>query len=126
MQYNPAAPPYMHSYWGLEDNKPELKRVASRVMLYYICGTGKYIDQMEALEEACFFAGFKTIIAHSVGFNMGSSEADLFEDFRDEINSISRGKYENEVLQVANIIEKYQPLTKKVHCCNAPVDAACS
>ena len=97
-------------YWKLEDNEPDLKEMATSILLKYIQSwdqTNK--ERLDALAEVANKIGFNIEVVESKGEYMFKipNEDEEFEKMRDMIRDISRGNLESEVVQIAAILKMF-------------------
>ena len=97
--YNPQAPLHYNQYWSLEDEEPELKKMASDILMNYIQDWGQTNkERLDTLQE--------------IKNKLGLDKMEKFDAFCEKIRSIERGNFESEVVQIASIIKEFSPKKK--------------
>lgn len=107
----------MNSYYSLDQENPYVKTLASHVLLYYVQSQAEtHQERLEALQKAAEYCGFNTEVItqnRSTYFKIKDNSWRRFDEFRQEVRNITRGNFEDEVVQIADIIFKYKKLNKK-------------
>ncbi len=103
----------MYAYWQLQDRERTLLRQAKIVLMNYIQVNGQTErERLEALAGAAKYVGFKSVeVLEKNGvpkFWFDSKKDAKFQEMREEIRNIHRGKFEEESVQIANILKKYR------------------
>ena len=115
--YNKNAPSHYNKYWSLEDDNPILKEMSSDLLSGYILNWGQTNkERLECLAKVANNIGFhiKVISQPDIDtFELVEKEIKKFTDFREKIRNIHRGNFENEVVQIAEIIQEYIKINKK-------------
>lgn len=98
-------------YWKLEDSEPNLKEMASSILLHYIQNWGQPNEKrLDILAEVVNKIGFHIEVVENKGvfvFKIPDSESQ-FEEMRDKFRDIRRGNFESEVVQIADILQEYR------------------
>lgn len=110
------------AYWKLQDDEPKLESLASGILRYYIQNNAdSEKERCESLIKGAEYARFRGVefiedkTKDISGFKTPDKISKLFDEFRQEIRSISRGRFENEVYSISRILKKYRKLNTNWH-----------
>jgi len=115
--YNTKAPLHYNQYWWLDEHERELCDMAKDVLFNYI-QTWEREDKLaryRTFAQILTKIGFKvfTRMAENTVIIKTTKDLKTYYEFEKELNNITRGNFEHEVVQIAILLDKYKEINYK-------------